>query len=46
MAANAIGRLASKVHTYMRPHVLVDEVGYLRLARDEANHVFQMISKR
>lgn len=46
-AADAIGRLASKLRTYLRPHVLVlDEVGYLPLDRDEANLVFQMISKR
>jgi DNA replication protein DnaC len=46
-AADAFGRLASKLRTYLRPHVLVlDEVGYLPLARDEANLVFQMISKR
>jgi DNA replication protein DnaC len=46
-AADAIGRLASKLKVYLRPHVLVlDEVGYLPLARDEANLVFQMISKR
>ena len=46
-AADAIGGLASKLRTYLRPHVLVlDEVGYLPLARDEANLVFQTISKR
>jgi DNA replication protein DnaC len=46
-AADAIGRLAAKLRVYLRPHVLVvDEVGYLPLARDEANLVFQMISKR
>ncbi|MEU8403144.1 IS21-like element helper ATPase IstB [Nonomuraea sp. NPDC048892] len=46
-AADTIGRLASKLRAYLRPHVLVlDEVGYLPLARDEANLVFQMISKR
>jgi DNA replication protein DnaC len=46
-AADAIGRLATKLRTYLRPHVLVlDEVGYQPLARDEANLVFQMISKR
>jgi len=46
-AADAIGRLSSKLRTYLRPHVLVlDEVGYLPLARDEANLVFQTISKR
>jgi DNA replication protein DnaC len=46
-AADAIGRLTSKLRAYLRPHVLVlDEVGYRPLARDEANLVFQMISKR
>ena len=46
-AADAIGRLASKLRTYLRPHVLVlDEVGYQPLGREEANLVFQMISKR
>ncbi len=46
-AADAIGRLASKLRTYLRPDVLVvDEVGYLPLDRDESNLVFQMISKR
>lgn len=46
-AADAIGRLATKLRAYLRPHVLVlDEVGYQPLARDEANLVFQMVSKR
>lgn len=46
-AADAIGRLATKLRTCLRPRILVlDEVGYLPLARDEANLVFQMISKR
>lgn len=46
-AADAIGRLTSKMRAYLRPHVLVlDEVGYQPLARDEANLVFQLISKR
>jgi DNA replication protein DnaC len=46
-AADAIGRLTTKLRTYLRPQVLVlDEVGYQPLARDEANLVFQMISKR
>ncbi|MFB4285087.1 MULTISPECIES: IS21-like element helper ATPase IstB [unclassified Nonomuraea] len=46
-AADAIGRLTSKMRAYQRPHVLVlDEVGYQPLARDEANLVFQVISKR
>lgn len=46
-AADAIGRLARKLHTYLRPNVLViDEVGYQPLERAEANLVFQVISKR
>jgi DNA replication protein DnaC len=46
-AADAIGRLTSKLKTYLRPTVLVvDEVGYLPLERNEANLVFQLISKR
>ena len=46
-AADAIGRLARKLRTYLRPAVLViDEVGYQPLERPEANLVFQVISKR
>ena len=46
-AADAIGLVTNKLRTYLRPHVLVrDEVGYLPLGREEANLVFQMISKR
>jgi DNA replication protein DnaC len=46
-AADAIGRLTSKLRIYLRPNVLViDEVGYQPLDRDEANFVFQVISKR
>lgn len=46
-AADAIGRLTSKLQTYLRPNVLViDEVGYQPLERAEANLVFQVISKR
>lgn len=46
-AADSIGRLSSKLRAYLRPNLLVvDEVGYLPLARDEANLVFQLISKR
>lgn len=45
--ADAIGKLTSKLKVYTRPQVLVlDEVGYLPLAREEANLVFQVISKR
>ncbi|MEU4094810.1 IS21-like element helper ATPase IstB [Streptomyces sp. NPDC026673] len=46
-AAEAAGRLTSKLGTYLRPSVLVvDEVGYQPLERTEANLVFQVISKR
>lgn len=46
-AAEAAGRLTSKLGTYLRPGVLVvDEVGYQPLERAEANLVFQVISKR
>lgn len=46
-AADAIGRLTSKLSTYLRAHILVvDEVGYQPLERTEANLVFQVISKR
>ena len=46
-AADAISRLNRKLHTYLRPAVLViDEVGYQPLDRPEANLVFQVISKR
>lgn len=46
-AAEAAGRLTSKLTTYLRPSVLVvDEVGYQPLERAEANLVFQVISKR
>ena len=46
-AADAIGRLTSKLQVYLRPNVLVvDEVGYQPLERTEANLVFQVISKR
>jgi len=45
--AHAHGRLAQKMRTYLKPNVLVlDEVGYLPLDRDQANLVFQTISKR
>lgn len=46
-AAEAAGRLTSKLRSYLRPSVLVvDEVGYQPLERAEANLVFQVISKR
>jgi DNA replication protein DnaC len=45
--AEATGRFAKKLQTYLCPAVLVlDEVGYLPLGRDEANMVFQLVSRR
>src|SRR5690242_11124448 len=46
-AAEAAGRFAKKLQTYLRPAVLVlDEAGYLPLDRSAANMVFQLISRR
>lgn len=46
-AAEATGRFNRQLASYLRPSVLVvDEVGYLPLDRDEANMVFQLISRR
>lgn len=46
-AAEAAGRLTSKLGSYLRPSVLVvDEVGYQPRERAEANLVFQVMSKR
>jgi DNA replication protein DnaC len=45
--AEATGRFAKKLQTYLKPSVLVlDEVGYLPLSRPEANMVFQLVSRR
>jgi len=45
--AEASGRFAKKLQTYLKPAVLVvDEVGYLPLSRAEANMVFQLVSRR
>lgn len=45
--ASIIGRLGTAMRRYIKPQVLViDEVGYLPLNRDQANLVFQTISKR
>jgi DNA replication protein DnaC len=45
--AEATGRFARKLATYLKPSVLVcDEGGYLPLSRPEANMVFQLISRR
>jgi DNA replication protein DnaC len=45
--AEATGRFAKKLQTYLKPAVLVvDEVGYLPVARSEANMVFQLVSRR
>jgi DNA replication protein DnaC len=45
--AEATGRFAKKLQTYLKPAVLVlDEIGYLPLDRAEANMVFQLVSRR
>ncbi len=45
--AETTGRFNRQLQTYLRPAVLVvDEVGYLPLDRDEANMVFQIVSRR
>jgi DNA replication protein DnaC len=45
--AEASGRFAKKLQTYLKPAVLVvDEIGYLPLARADANMVFQLIARR
>jgi DNA replication protein DnaC len=45
--AEQSGRFAKKLQTYLKPAVLVvDEVGYLPLARADANMVFQLIARR
>ncbi len=45
--AEAQGRFAKKLQTYLKPSVLVcDEVGYLPLDRRQANMVFQLVSRR
>ncbi|MFI9366520.1 IS21-like element helper ATPase IstB [Kitasatospora sp. NPDC053057] len=46
-AADTAGRLTIKMRTYLRSSVLViDEVGYQTLTRDDANLLFQVVSKR
>ena len=45
--AEATGRFNKQLDAFVRPAVLlVDEVGYLRLEREEANMFFQLISRR
>lgn len=45
--AEAGGRFAKKLQTYLKPSVLVvDEIGYLPLSRAEANMVFQLVGRR
>ena len=45
--AEATGRFAKKLQTYLKPAVLiVDEVGYLPLSGAEGNMVFQLVSRR
>jgi len=45
--AEASGRFAKKLQTYLKPAVLVvDEIGYLPLSRTDANMVFQLVARR
>jgi DNA replication protein DnaC len=45
--AEQTSRFAKKLQTYLKPAVLVvDEVGYLPLARPDANMVFQLVARR
>src|SRR5215217_1749390 len=45
--AEALGRFAKKLQTYLKPAVLIlDEVGYLPLSRAEANMLFQLVARR
>ncbi len=44
--AEATGRFPRQLQFYLRPSVLVDDVGYLPLDRAEANMVFQLVSRR
>lgn len=45
--AHSLGRFEKKLKAYLRPAVLVvDEVGYLALSPDEANMLFQLVSRR
>jgi DNA replication protein DnaC len=45
--AEATGRFAKKLQTYLKPAVLVvDEIGYLPLSRTDANMVFQLVARR
>jgi DNA replication protein DnaC len=45
--AETAGRFNRQLTVYLRPAILVlDEVGYLPLARAEANMVFQLVSRR
>lgn len=45
--ADALGRLAPKLAQLQRPHLLViDEVGFTSLQREDANRVFQVINRR
>ena len=45
--SDQLGSLRSKLSHYQRPHLLiVDELGYLPLAREDANRVFQVVNRR
>lgn len=45
--ADQLGSLRAKLSHYQRPHLLiVDELGYLPLEREDANRVFQLVNRR
>ena len=45
--AERTGNLPKKLQTYLKPSLLViDEIGYLPLDRNQANLVFQLVSRR
>lgn len=45
--ADQLGSLRTKLSHYQRPHLLiVDELGYLPLEREDANRVFQLVNRR
>jgi DNA replication protein DnaC len=45
--ADQLGKLREKLAHYQRPQLLIlDEVGYLPLAREDANRFFQLVNRR
>jgi DNA replication protein DnaC len=45
--ADRLGKLREKLSYYQRSHLLIlDEVGYLPLGTEDANHFFQLVNRR